>query len=182
MARTEDIRGHTSRRIEDGCACRLPGPRNRRVRLSRSWKSGASTTPCATTRRSLPRRDGSRWCRTCSGGRNRVSSCPIPTGPLGKGDRSLLRLRLRLGRSGHGGYGRLSADHSRWQWKGRDGRILPGRQDGVPDVLPLRHRLRGRLLRNLYRAFDPERRQTSRGPSCCIRRWPTNGYSRKSAP
>ena len=50
--------------------------RRRPARSSPSWKSGASTTPCAITPRNLPRPASSASCPTCSGGRSRASNCP----------------------------------------------------------------------------------------------------------
>ena len=84
-----------------------------------------------------------------------------------EGVRSLLRLRLRPRRARHGGHLALPGEAAGVQRQGRRGRLLSRRQALLPHVLPHRHRLRGRLLRHLYRAPHPRGARTCTGRSCC---------------
>ena len=142
--------------------------RRRPARSSPSWKSGASTTPCGITRMNSPKPASSAWCPTCSGGRSRASSSPtaIPS-DVKKAFDLYYDFDYDLGVRDMEDTWHYLADAAGVQRQGRRGRLLPRRQALLPDVLPHRHRLRGRLLRHLYRAQHPRSRRTCTGRSCC---------------
>ena len=142
---------------------RKPGARS-----SPSWRSGASTTPCAITRTNSPRPASSASCRTFSGGRNPASSCRTGTPQhVQKAFDLYYDFDYDLAVRDMEDTRAISQAVAGVQRQGRRGRLLSRRQALLSHVLPHRDRLRGRLLRHLYRAQHPRGDRTCTGLSCC---------------